>query len=88
MVINVMKKIKENGDIIGGNLLEEATSELRPEWQEENSHSKTWEKSTEAIGNSKCKHPKAGASLSSSRDKAIQDETQKTLTWPGSTLLI
>lgn len=31
MVINVMKKIKENGDIIGGNLLEEATSELRPE---------------------------------------------------------
>lgn len=31
MVINVMKKIKENGDIIGGNLLEEAKSELRPE---------------------------------------------------------
>lgn len=52
-----------------GNLPEDTTSELRPELHHGIS-SKIWDKNSEAVGCSKCKCPKAGASLASSRDNA------------------
>lgn len=77
---------------MGGNLLEEATSELRPEWHDGISHSEIWEKSSEASTGLK-----GSASANALRQEQAWEvpevmlvglEPRKKLTWPGSRVLI